>query len=73
MTATRQSTYLNMQMDFTIAKLPLQFTKAFIKCIIIAVEDEDLLSHFDSEIAQDAIESQSKVGFDTFVVGFLAN
>ena len=60
-------------MDFTTAKLPLSFTKAFIKCIRIAVEGEDLPTHFDSEMDQEAIESQSKIRFNNFVVGFIAN
>jgi len=42
-------------MDFTTAKLPMSFTKAFIKYIRIAVEGGALPSHFASEIAQDAI------------------
>jgi len=73
MKVARQSVYLNIQMDFTTAKLPLSFTKAFIKCIRIAVEGEDLLPNFESDAVQDAIESQSKIGFDNFMVGFIAN
>ena len=37
------------------------------------MEDEDLPTHFDSEVAQEAIESQSKIGFDNFMVGFIAS
>jgi len=36
-------------MDFTRAKLPISFTKAFIKCIGIALEGEDMPPDFTFE------------------------
>jgi len=73
MKVTRQSAYLHIQMDFTTAKLPISFTTAFVKCIIIALEDKDMPQIFNLKATQDTMESQAKIGFDKFMVGFLAN
>jgi len=59
-------------MDFTIAKLPMSFTKVFIKCIRILVEGGICQQPLPRKLFK-MQWNPKKIGFYNFVVGFIAN